>query len=104
MQLHKEVFDLAIVINEAVNFIYPRGLEKGIDVVLDYCDGSFLKSSLVKGDHGKLKQVLNNLLSNTSLLLPKYNGIWKCISHLVYNNTGKDYTETLHTLKHNENS
>ncbi|KAI3881623.1 hypothetical protein MKX03_024944 [Papaver bracteatum] len=126
MQLHEEFFDLANVIEEAVNFIYPRGLEKGIDVVLDHCDGSVLKSPLVKGDRGKLKQVLNNLLSNAvkftseghvvlrawarkpnsnaSLLSPKYNGIWERISHLFYSNTGQDYNETLHTFEHNENS
>ncbi|KAI3924261.1 hypothetical protein MKW98_032462 [Papaver atlanticum] len=126
MQLHEEFFDLAKVIEEAVNFIYPRGLEKRIDVVLDHCDGSVLKSPLVKGDRGKLKQVLNNLLSNAvkftseghvvlrawarksnpnaSLLSPKYNGIWERISHLLYNNIGQDYNETLHTFEHNENS
>ncbi|KAI3882133.1 hypothetical protein MKW92_022014 [Papaver armeniacum] len=126
MQLHEEFFDLAKVLEEAVNFIYPRGLEKGIDVVLDHCDGSVLKSPLVKGDRGKLKQVLNNLLSNAvkftseghvvlrawarkpnpnaSLLSPKYNGIWERISRLLYNNSGQDYNETLHTIEHDENS
>ncbi|KAI3915111.1 hypothetical protein MKW92_030660 [Papaver armeniacum] len=64
MQLHEEVFDSAIVFEEAVNFIYPWELVKVIDIVLDHCDSSVLKSPLVKGDRGKLKQVLNNLLSN----------------------------------------
>ncbi|KAI3993980.1 hypothetical protein MKX01_002993 [Papaver californicum] len=116
----------AKVIEEAVNFIYPRGVEKGIDVVLDHCDGSILKSPLVKGDGVKLKQILNNLLSNAakftpewhavlrawvrkpnskaSLLSPKYDCIWKRISHIVYKNNGQDYNETLHKLEHNENS
>lgn len=33
-------------------------------MILDPSDGSVLKHSLVKGDRGKLKQILSNLLSN----------------------------------------
>ncbi|OVA16806.1 DNA mismatch repair protein MutS [Macleaya cordata] len=126
MQLREEVFDLAQVIEEAVNFVYPNGVEKGIDVVLDPCDGSIIKSSLVKGDRGKLKQILNNLLNNavkftseghvilrawvkkpsleTSILASKNNGPWKCISELIYKNNEEAYSKTLHTVQRNENS
>ncbi|OVA02005.1 Signal transduction response regulator [Macleaya cordata] len=126
MQLHEEDFDLAQVIEEAVNFVYPKGVEKGIDVLLDPCDGSVLKSNLVKGDRGKLKQILNNLLSNavkftseghvilrawvkkpsleTSILASKNNGVWKCVSQLLYKDNEEDYSNALHTVQQSENS
>ncbi|KAI3950647.1 hypothetical protein MKW92_050551, partial [Papaver armeniacum] len=126
MQLHEEVFDSAKVIEEAVNFIYPGGLEKVIDVVLDHCDSSVLKSPLVKGNRGKLKQVLNNLLSNTvkftsevhvvlrawarkpnpntSSLSPIYNGIGNIITRHsirlnVLENSLELVVEVNHTLE-----
>ncbi|XP_026459026.1 histidine kinase CKI1-like [Papaver somniferum] len=124
MQLHEEVFDQS---NRGSSELHiSKGVGKMNRCRADHCDSSVLKSPLVKGDRGKLKHVLTNLLSNalkfksevhvvlyawerkpnpdTSLLSPKYNGIWKRISHLVYNNTGQDYNETLHTFECNENS
>ncbi|KAI3864679.1 hypothetical protein MKX03_009199, partial [Papaver bracteatum] len=125
MQLHEEVFDLGLVVEEAVNFVYPQGVEKGIDVVLDPCDGSIMKSSLVKGDRGKLKQILNNLLSNavkftveghvilrvwvkkqsstTAIHIPKEIGIWNCISSLLYENKEEAYSNALQMVQQNEN-
>ncbi|RZC88135.1 hypothetical protein C5167_015937 [Papaver somniferum] len=124
MQLREEVFDLGLVIEEAVNFVYPQGVEKGIDVVLDPCDGSIMKSCLVKGDRGKLKQILNNLLSNavkftieghvilrvwvkkqsstTAIHIPREIGIWNCISSLFYENKEEAYINALHTVQQNE--
>ncbi|KAF5199366.1 Histidine kinase cki1 [Thalictrum thalictroides] len=64
MQLNEQDFDLAQVLEETVNLYYPAAKEKGIDLVLDPCDGSIVKHSPVKGDRGKFKQVLNNLLHN----------------------------------------
>lgn len=124
MQLREEVFDLGLVIEEAVNFVYPQGVEKGIDVVLDPCDGSIMKSCLVIGDRGKLKQILNNLLSNavkftieghvilrvwvkkqsstTAIHIPREIGIWNCISSLFYENKEEAYINALHTVQQNE--
>ncbi|KAI3870815.1 hypothetical protein MKX03_006799 [Papaver bracteatum] len=98
MQLHEEVCDLSKVIEEAVNFVYPMGLEKGIDIVIHHCDSSVLKSSLVKGDLGKLKQVLKNLLSNTVKFTSELHVI------LLFINKKKDYNETLHMFKCNKKS
>ncbi|KAI3991238.1 hypothetical protein MKX01_022459 [Papaver californicum] len=125
MQLREEVFDLGLVVEEVVNFVYPQGVEKGIDVVLDPCDGSIMKSSLVKGDRGKLKQILNNLLNNavkftveghvvlrvwvkkqsstTAIHLPREIGIWNCISSLLYKNKEEACSNALHTVQQNEN-
>ena len=64
MQLDEEEFDLDQLIEDVVDLYYPVGIKKGVDVVLDPYDGSAIKFSQVKGDRGKLKQILCNLLSN----------------------------------------
>ncbi|XP_077245114.1 histidine kinase CKI1-like [Tasmannia lanceolata] len=64
MQLEMEEFDLAKVFEEIVDMFYVVGSKKGLEVLLDPCDGSIMKVSLVKGDCGRLKQILSNLLSN----------------------------------------
>ncbi|KAF6155877.1 hypothetical protein GIB67_039208 [Kingdonia uniflora] len=53
--LAENEFDFGKVLEDAVILFYPSGIAKGIDVVLDPCDGSVLRYSLVKGDNGKLK-------------------------------------------------
>ncbi|KAM7470023.1 hypothetical protein LguiA_008206 [Lonicera macranthoides] len=64
MQLEEEEFNLAQLLEGVVDMYYPIGVTKGIDVILDPCDWSVLKLHRVKGDRGKLKQILCNLLSN----------------------------------------
>ena len=64
MQLEEEEFDLAQLLEDVVDLYHPIGIKKGVDVVLDPYDGSAIKFSQVKGDRGKLKQILCNLLSN----------------------------------------
>ncbi|KAJ0258116.1 Histidine kinase CKI1 [Hirschfeldia incana] len=64
MQLEEEEFNLAKLLEDVVDFFHPMAMKKKIDVVLDLHDGSILKSSNVRGDSGKLKQILNNLVSN----------------------------------------
>ncbi|KAM4101058.1 hypothetical protein ACB094_05G114300 [Castanea mollissima] len=64
MQLDEEEFDLGQLIEDVVDLYHPVGIKKGVDVVLDPYDGSTIKFSQVKGDRGKLKQILCNLLSN----------------------------------------
>lgn len=62
--LEKEDFNLAELLEEIVDMYYLSGMKKGIDIVLDPCDGSILKLPLVRGDRIKLKQILCNLLNN----------------------------------------
>ncbi|KAJ6762589.1 TWO-COMPONENT HISTIDINE KINASE [Salix purpurea] len=62
--LEIEDFNLAELLEEVVDMFYPLGMNKGIDIVLDPCDGSILKSSDVRGDRLKLKQILCNLVNN----------------------------------------
>jgi signal transduction histidine kinase len=62
--LEIEDFNLAELLEEVVDMFYPLGMNKGIDIVLDPCDGSTLKSANVRGDRLKLKQILCNLVNN----------------------------------------
>ncbi|KAK4418058.1 Histidine kinase CKI1 [Sesamum alatum] len=64
MQLEEEEFDMEQLLEDVVDLYHPVGMKKGVDVILDPYDGSITKCSHVKGDRGKLKQILNNLLSN----------------------------------------
>ncbi|VFQ68659.1 unnamed protein product [Cuscuta campestris] len=65
MQVEEEEFDLQQVLEDVVDLYYPVGMEKGVDVILDPCDGSVEHFREVKGDRGKLKQILCNLLYNS---------------------------------------
>ncbi|XP_022719520.1 histidine kinase CKI1-like [Durio zibethinus] len=64
MDLEEEEFNLAQLLEDVVDMFYPLGIKKGVDVVLDPCDGSICKLPMVRGDRVKLKQILCNLLSN----------------------------------------
>ncbi|KAL8034780.1 hypothetical protein ABFX02_12G052200 [Erythranthe guttata] len=64
MQLDEEEFDLEKLMEDVVDLYHPVGTKKGVDVILDPFDGSVTKFSRVRGDRGKLKQILSNLLSN----------------------------------------
>jgi len=64
MELEEEEFDVFHLLEDVVDFYHPVAAKKGVDLVLDPCNGSVVGYSQVKGDRGKLKQVLCNLLSN----------------------------------------
>ncbi|XP_019057557.1 PREDICTED: LOW QUALITY PROTEIN: histidine kinase CKI1-like [Tarenaya hassleriana] len=64
MQVEEEEFNLADLLEEVVDSFHPVAMKKGVDVIFDLQDGSILMYSNVKGDRGKLKQILNNLVSN----------------------------------------
>ncbi|KAL0864358.1 hypothetical protein Bca101_043476 [Brassica carinata] len=65
MQLEEEEFNLTELLEGVIDFFHPMAIKKGVDVVLDLHDaGSILKSSNVRGDSGKIKKILNNLVSN----------------------------------------
>ncbi|XP_073526059.1 uncharacterized protein [Phyllobates terribilis] len=64
MQLEERKFDLSKLLEDVVDLYHPLGMKKGVDVVLDPCDGSLYEYPIVKGDAIKLKQVISNLLSN----------------------------------------
>ena len=108
MQLEVEEFNLAQLLEDVVDMFYPISIKKGIDIVLDPCDGSFAKSCYVKGDRGKLKQILCNLLSNAvkytteghitvramvqetsfenAIIASNHNLVMECLSQLCYKN------------------
>ncbi|EOA26327.1 hypothetical protein CARUB_v10025468mg [Capsella rubella] len=64
LHLEEVEFNLARLLEEVTDFYHPVAMKKGVDVVLDPHDGSIFKYSNVRGDCGKLKQILNNLVSN----------------------------------------
>ncbi|KAK8497565.1 hypothetical protein V6N13_002968 [Hibiscus sabdariffa] len=64
MNLEEQEFNLAELVEHVVDLYHPVGMIKGVDVVLDPCDGSIVKLIQVKGDRGKLMQILSNVLSN----------------------------------------
>ncbi|CAH8268088.1 unnamed protein product [Arabidopsis lyrata] len=64
MHLVEEDFNLAKLLEDIIDFYHPVAMKKGVDVVLDLHNGSIFKFSNVRGDSGKLKQILNNLISN----------------------------------------
>ena len=70
MNLDEEEFNLAELLEHVVDLYHPVGMKKGVDVVLDPCDGSIIKFSQVKGDRGKLMQILSNILSNAVKFTP----------------------------------
>ncbi|XP_073263611.1 histidine kinase CKI1-like [Populus alba] len=114
MQLEEEEFDLAKLLEDAVDLYHPVGMKKGVDVVLDPYDGSILKHSRVKGDRGKLKQVLCNLLSNAvkftfeghvsvrawtqkpslenKIIASNQNSLWRCFS-CPFSKNKKEFNE-----------
>lgn len=64
MQLEEEVFNVEQLLEDVVDLYHPAGMKKGVDVILDPCDGSISRCCWAKGDRSKLKQILSNLLSN----------------------------------------
>ncbi|KAK1316095.1 Histidine kinase CKI1 [Acorus calamus] len=62
--LNEDEFNIAQVLEEVVDMFHVVGFQKGLEVILDPCDGSISKWSLVKGDCRRLKQIMWNLLNN----------------------------------------
>ncbi|GER49464.1 histidine kinase 1 plant [Striga asiatica] len=127
MQLEEEEFNVAQLLEDVVDMFYPVGMKKGVDVVLDPCDGSILKFSNVVGDKGKLKQILSNLLSNATkftseghilvratvrktsieneIIASNRKSVLSCLSKMCDKNKGSlSNLESLHTVQENPDS
>lgn len=129
MQLEEEEFDVAQLLEDVVDLYHPTGAKKGTDVILDPCDGSISKFSHVKGDRGKLRQILCNLLSNavkftsdghvsvrawvrkpslkSSIIASSQSGLMRDLSRLFYKNRrGHDHEdlEDMNVVKNDPNS
>lgn len=59
--LHQEQFDLERSIHELVMLMQPTARDKGLDLLVDY--DLFLPTQFT-GDHGRIRQVLTNLMGN----------------------------------------
>ncbi|KAJ9171733.1 hypothetical protein P3X46_015052 [Hevea brasiliensis] len=125
MQVESEEFDLAHLLEDVVDLFHPVGMKKGVVVVLDPCDGSVLKFSQVKGDGGKLKQVLCNLLSNAvkftseghivvrakarkpglenKIIYSNRNNLWNRLSCWFTDKKEDDDVEAMNSVKQNPN-
>ncbi|XP_021283433.1 histidine kinase CKI1-like isoform X2 [Herrania umbratica] len=125
MDLEEEEFNLAQLLEDVVDMFYPLGIKKGIDVVLDPCDGSIGKLSLVRGDRVKLKQILCNLLSNAikytseghvsvravvkkrsfekKIIASNGNAVLKCLSQLFCKTEDYEDIDALHRAEQNLN-
>ncbi|KAK3194259.1 hypothetical protein Dsin_025569 [Dipteronia sinensis] len=128
MQLEEEEFNICELLEDVVDLYHPVAMKKEVDVVLDPFDGSLNKYSHVKGDRGKLKQVLCNLLSNavkftceghvtvrswvqkpslekcTSIIESNRNGFLWRMSCLFYNNKkAQDDIEAVNAVQKNPN-
>ncbi|KAK9677496.1 hypothetical protein RND81_11G146900 [Saponaria officinalis] len=108
MQLEEGDFDMEQLLEDIADLHHPVAMKKGIDLMLDPCDGSVLKNSSVIGDRGKLKQILSNLLSNAvkytpsghiyirawakkpslenSIIASNKNSVFNRLSHVFYKN------------------
>jgi signal transduction histidine kinase len=64
LELEETEFNLVNVMEEVVDMFAVLGVQKGIEVVLDLPDESIQHVAHVKGDSGRVKQLLSNLLSN----------------------------------------
>ncbi|OMO63979.1 hypothetical protein CCACVL1_22133 [Corchorus capsularis] len=128
MNLEEEEFNLAELLEHVVDLYHPVGMKKGVDVVLDPYDGSVIKFSQVKGDRGKLLQVISNVMSNavkftseghvtlrawvqkpnfesTLILASSRNGINKYLSCFFRNNNeAQNDMEVISAVKKNPNS
>ncbi|GMI79384.1 CYTOKININ-INDEPENDENT 1 [Hibiscus trionum] len=125
MVLEEEEFNLAQLLEDVVDIHYPSGLAKGIDVILDPCDGSINKLSLVRGDRVKLKQILLNLLNNAikyttdghvsvravvkkrsfekKIIASNGNRVLKCLSQLFCKKEDIEDIDALHRAEQNLN-
>jgi signal transduction histidine kinase/HPt (histidine-containing phosphotransfer) domain-containing protein len=61
MELERRAFDLRTCIDDSLDLLAPRALEKNLDLVRELDDAI---PTLVEGDSQRLRQVLVNLLSN----------------------------------------
>ncbi|KAJ0111766.1 hypothetical protein Patl1_00895 [Pistacia atlantica] len=127
MKLVDEDFNLSKFLEDVVDLYHPVGMKKGVDVILDPYDGSVIKFAHVKGDRGKLKQVLSNLLSNavkftseghisvrawvrkpsleTSLLASNRNGLLQRLFRLFYkSNEANDDLQVVNAARNNPNA
>ncbi|GLT56846.1 hypothetical protein SLA2020_298610 [Shorea laevis] len=128
MQLEEEEFNLTELLEQVADFFHIMGMKKGVDVVLDPHDGSILKFSHVRGDRGRLKQVLCNLISNavkftleghvairawvqkpslqTEILASSHSGLNKCLTTNLFcmNRETCNDIEAIAAVRQNPNS
>lgn len=123
-ELVEEEFNVAEVLEDVVDMYYPVGIKKGIDLILDHCDGSILKFCLVTGDKRRLKEILENLLSNAmkftteghvvvrcvvrktskenAIIASNRRSTLNCLSRMCYKNSGSLHSlDDIHTVHEN---
>jgi PAS domain S-box-containing protein len=70
VEISESAFDLKILLNEVCSFYTSTALEKGIKLELDQSKLNFRHSSWIISDRTKLRQILDNLMSNAMKFTP----------------------------------
>jgi PAS domain S-box-containing protein len=70
VEINESAFDLKILLNEVCSFYTSSSLEKGIKLELDQTRLNFKNSSWIISDRTKLRQILDNLMSNAMKFTP----------------------------------
>ncbi|CAM8975636.1 unnamed protein product [Rhodiola kirilowii] len=71
LELEDEEFNLVELLETVADLYHPTAMKKGVEVVLDLCDGSIFKFTNVRGDKTRLQQIISNLVSNAVKFTPK---------------------------------
>ncbi|CAK7340560.1 unnamed protein product [Dovyalis caffra] len=85
--LEIEDFNLAELLEEVVDMFYPLGMNKGIDIVLDPCDGSVLKSANFTSEgYVSIRAVVKKKNFQKEIIASNHTTVMKFLSRFCYNN------------------
>lgn len=84
MQIEPIEFDLAVMLEELIEFMSFRAKEKGILLLLD--DKTMLTKNII-ADEGRIRQILTNLISN-AIKFTHYGEVKLTVLYESFNNTG----------------
>ncbi len=78
IDVSESAFDLKILLNEVYTFYSSITREKGIKLEIDQVRGDLIHNSFIISDRTKLRQILDNLISNAVKFTPSGRIIMRC--------------------------